>query len=319
MKRWLVTGGVGFVGFHLTRALCSRGATVRILDDFSDAPYPTAYKIRNERDLLAEFGDHVAVTRGCVTDRSVVDPLLREVDGVIHLAGLAGVRPSFAAPDRYASVNVLGTTVVFQAAQEAKVETFLFASSSSVYGDSTPLPADEDAPAICPESPYAASKRAAELLLAAMSKKTPTLRCTALRFFTVYGARQRPEMAITSFARAITAKRTITLFGDGTMQRDFTHVDDIVRGIVASADHAPQGFRAYNLGSGSPVTLTYLLSAMEVASNQRARVEYGPVPRGDVESTFARIDRAHRELGWTPQIALEEGLRSVFDWVAQNP
>lgn len=310
MKRWLVTGGVGFIGYHLVRALRARGDAVRVLDDFSDAPYPTAMKERNQRDL-----SDVEVVRGCVTDRALARDLTRGVDGVLHLAGLAGVRPSFADPGRYARVNVEGTANMLEATQLAGAETFLFASSSSVYGNATPLPAREDAPAIVPESPYAASKRGAELVCAAMLKKTPDVRCPALRFFTVYGPRQRPEMAITSFLRAILKDEPITVFGDGSMRRDFTHVDDIVRGVLAAVDRAPPGFRPYNLGSGAPVTLTTLVEGMAVAAKKTPRVLGAPMPLGDVDATFADIGRAREELGWSPAIALSSGLATVVDWL----
>src|SRR5690606_25681341 len=160
------------------------------------------------------------------------------------------------------------------------------------------LPAHEDAPAVVPESPYAASKRGAELLVSAMSRKTPEMRCPILRFFTVYGPWQRPEMAITSFLRRVLARQPVTVCGDGSMRRDFTHVDDIVRGVVAAIEHAPRGARAYNLGSGSPVTLSELVAAMARASGRTIDVERAPVPLGDVAATFADITRARDELGW---------------------
>lgn len=314
MKRWLVTGGVGFIGSHLSRALVDRGDTVRIVDDFSDAPYPAALKRENAAALLREHPD-VEIVTGCITDRKLATRLVAETDGVMHLAGLAGVRPSFADPARYAKVNVEGTANLLDAAQRAGHELFVFASSSSVYGNATPLPASEDAPAVVPESPYASSKRGAELVISAMLRKTETLRCPSLRFFTVYGPRQRPEMAITSFLRSILAGRPITVFGDGSMRRDFTHVDDIVRGILAAADRAPQGFRAYNLGSGAPVTLTDLVAAMGKASGRTPEVRNEAVPLGDVDATFADISRARAELGWSPRTKLDDGLATVVAWL----
>ena len=314
MKRWLVTGGVGFIGSHLCRALLERGDAVRILDDFSNAPYPTALKRTNHAALSREFAS-IDVVEGCVTDRELATRLAAESDAIIHLAGLAGVRPSFADPARYAAVNVEGTANLLDAAQRAGHGLFVFASSSSVYGNATPLPALEDAPAIVPESPYAASKRAAELVASAMLRKTPRMRCAALRFFTVYGPRQRPEMAITTFLRAILAGKPITVFGDGSMRRDFTHVEDIVRGILATADRAPEGFRAYNLGSGAPITLTDLVTSMSKATERTCQVLHSDVPLGDVDATFADISRAKAELDWAPRIRLEEGLATVVEWL----
>lgn len=314
-RRWLVTGGVGFIGSHVVHALLTRGDDVRVLDDYSDAPYPTWMKERNERDLRAAWGDRIDAVRGCVTDRALAERLMADVDGVLHLAGLAGVRPSFANPARYARVNVEGSATLLDVAERRGLDLFLFASSSSVYGNATPLPANEDAPAIVPESPYAASKRGAELVASAMLRKRPSMRCPSLRFFTVYGPKQRPEMAITTFLRAILEGRPITVFGDGSMRRDFTHVDDIVRGVLLAADRAPSGFRPYNLGSGSPVTLRALVEAMGEAAGRAPVVEHAPVPLGDVDATFADIGRAKSELGWEPRVRLTDGLATVVRWL----
>jgi UDP-glucuronate 4-epimerase len=309
---------VGFIGYHVTRTLLSRGDEVVVVDDFSDAPYPAAEKKRNERDLQSEF-PRLQIVVACVTDRAAVGPFVRDADAVLHLAGLAGVRPSFAQPARYARVNVEGTAVVQQLAAESGVDRFIFASSSSVYGNTTPLPAREDSPAVAPESPYAASKRGAELVASALCRRTPAMRCAALRFFTVYGPRQRPEMAITRFARALLAGRPIPMFGDGSMRRDFTHVSDIVRGVLAALDGAPQGFRAYNLGSGAPVNLHGLVRALADTAQVEPTIDHAPVPLGDVDATFADIARARVELGWEPAIALHDGLKTVLDWVRENP
>ena len=318
MKRWLVTGGVGFIGYHLSRALCARGDTVTILDDFSNAPYPATMKRRNASDLASEF-PAVTIVEACITDRAATRALYESKDGVIHLAGLAGVRPSFDDPARYSRVNVEGTATVLELTVAAGVRQFLFASSSSVYGNSTLLPAQEDAPAISPESPYAATKRAAELVASAICRRVADLSCTALRFFTVYGARQRPEMAITLFTRAVLAHNPITMFGDGSMRRDFTHVDDIVRGVVSATDHPRPGLRPYNLGSGAPVTLEGLVRAIGKTAQIAPVVVTAPVPCGDVDATFADIARARDELGWAPRIALEDGLQTVLTWVKANP
>jgi len=316
--RWLVTGGVGFIGSHVTRAILARGDEVTVVDDFSDAPYPRAEKERNERDLLREF-PAVRVVRACITDRDAMDPLVRGAHGVLHLAGLAGVRPSFREPARYARVNVEGTATMLRLANEHGCKRFVFASSSSVYGNSTPLPAREDAPSTEPESPYAASKRSAELVTLAMSRVMPDLPIIALRFFTVYGPRQRPEMAITLFMRAVLAGKPITVFGDGSMRRDFTHASDIARGVLAAMDRATPGFRAYNLGSGAPVTLAELICGIERVSGKQADVLRSEVPAGDVDATFADISRAKTELGWSPQVALADGLESVRKWVTLHP
>ena len=318
MARIVVTGGVGFIGYHVTRALLARGDDVVVVDDFSNAPYPVAEKLRNEKDLLAEF-PRLVVVRACVTDRAAMAPRIEGAHVVLHLAGLAGVRSSFADPARYLRVNVEGTAVVQELAREHGIERFVFASSSSVYGDATPLPAREDAPAVVPESPYAASKRGAELVASSLSRRTPSMPCTALRFFTVYGPRQRPEMAITSFARAALAGRPIVMFGDGSMRRDFTHVDDITRGVLAAIDRAPAGYRAYNLGSSAPIDLRGLVDAIGRAAGAAPNIEHASVPLGDVDATYADISQAHAELGWEPRIGLRDGLQTVVRWIREHP
>jgi UDP-glucuronate 4-epimerase len=318
VARVLVTGGVGFIGYHVTRALLARGDDALVVDDFSDAPYPRPAKRRNEADLRREFPG-LRVVEGCVTDRAAMEPLVAGCDRVLHLAGLAGVRLSFAHPARYARVNVEGTAVVQELAREAGVEHFVFASSSSVYGDSTPLPAREDAPAVAPESPYAASKRSAELVASTLCRAAPRMRCAALRFFTVYGPRQRPEMAITLFARQVVAGEPIPMFGDGSMRRDFTHIEDIVRGVLAALDlDGPPGFRAYNLGSGAPVDLHQLVAAIGAAAGTTPRVQNAPAQLGDVQATFADIARARDELRWEPRVSLTEGLATVLAWVKSS-
>jgi UDP-glucuronate 4-epimerase len=317
VSRVVVTGGVGFIGYHVSRALAERGDEVIVVDDFSDAPYPRAYKRRNAADLFARK-TKLRVVEACVTDRAAMASAMAGATAVVHLAGLAGVRPSFADPARYARVNVEGTAVVQDLCRELSVERFVFASSSSVYGNSTPLPAREDAPAVEPESPYAASKRAAELVAVAMARRCPGMLAIALRFFTVYGPRQRPEMAITLFTRAAVEGRPIVMFGDGSMRRDFTHVDDIVRGVLAELDRGPAGFRAYNLGSGAPIQLDALVQAIGAAAGVAPRIERAAVPLGDVEATFADISRARRELAWEPRIDLRDGLASVVEWVREN-
>ena len=316
MARWIVTGGVGFIGYHVTSALLSRGDEVVVIDDFSDAPYPEKEKRRNQRDLEAAFGPKVRLVEACVTDKGAMREHFQGAHGVLHLAGLAGVRPSFRDPARYARVNVEGTAATLELAREAAVARYLFASSSSVYGNSTPLPAREEAPCTDPESPYAASKRGAELVASAVARVARDLPITGLRFFTVYGPRQRPEMAITTFMRAALAGRPITVFGDGSMRRDFTHVDDIVRGILAAMERAPQGFRAYNLGSGAPIRLDALVEAIFEAAGKRAPIDHAAVPPGDVDATFADLERAKSELGYAPRVALSEGLESVRAWVS---
>jgi len=316
-QAWVVTGGVGFIGTHVTWALLARGDRVTVVDDFSDAPYPEAYKRRNARDLAEAF-PAVRIVEASVTDREAIEPAFEGASGVIHLAGLAGVRPSIASPARYAEVNAVGTSRVLEIARARGIRRVAFASSSSVYGDDTPLPAREDAPSISPESPYGASKRAAELLAASIARHAPQMTVSALRLFTVYGPRQRPEMAITLFARAMLRGEPITVFGDGSMRRDFTHVDDVVRGVLAAGDAERPGYRVFNLGSSAPVELATLVELLAHATGTRPRVEHAPVPAGDVRATYADTSRAGTELGWKPRVTLAEGLETVVRWVREN-
>jgi UDP-glucuronate 4-epimerase len=318
-RLWVVTGGVGFFGFNLCRAIAARGDRMVVIDDFSDAPYPRAWKVRNQHDLETELGPKVRIVNACVTDRAAITPCFEGAYGVVHLAGLAGVRPSFRDPARYARVNVEGTATTLELARIARVQRYVFASSSSVYGNSTPLPAREDAPAIAPESPYAASKRSAELVASAMARINGDLPITALRFFTVYGARQRPEMAISLFMRAALAGKPITVFGDGSMRRDFTHESDIVRGILGAMDRAPAGFREYNLGSGAPIRLDALVDAIAKIAGKPLTVNRDAIPPGDVDATFADVSRAAAELGYAPQVSLADGLETVRAWVSEHP
>jgi UDP-glucuronate 4-epimerase len=314
-RAWVVTGGVGFIGYHVSRALLDR---VTIVDDFSDAPYHEAHKRRNARDLAREFPG-VRIVTACVTDRRALAPSFEGASGVIHLAGLAGVRPSIEAPGRYAHVNVTGTCHVLEIARALGIRHVSFASSSSVYGDDTPLPAREDEPAISPRSPYGASKRCAELMAEAIARHAPELTVTALRFFTVYGPRQRPEMAIPLFARAMLAGEPVTVFGDGSMRRDYTHVDDIVRGVLLASDADRPGFRVYNLGSSAPVTLSTLVEAIARATGVTPATVHAPVPAGDVVATYADTSRAEHDLGWKADVPLAEGLAGFVRWVRESP
>jgi UDP-glucuronate 4-epimerase len=306
--RVVVTGGVGFIGFHTCRALLDRGDDVVIVDHFGQGLTPLEWKERNLRDL-----GNVALVKASITDRDAIDSAFANADAVIHLAGVAGVRASVEDPAKYARVNVEGTTNVLEAARKHGVGRVVMASSSSVYGNDTPLPASEDAPAIAPASPYAASKRAAELVASSLAKDGFTV--TALRFFTVYGPRGRPDMAVLRFVEAGVLGKTITLHGDGHTIRDFTHVGDTVRGIFAALERAPAGFRVYNLGPGKPVSLTELLKLVEEIVGRPLVIDRVPEPPGNAEATHADSSRAKRELGWEARISLREGLATVRDWI----
>jgi UDP-glucuronate 4-epimerase len=319
-QRWLVTGGAGFIGFHVAAALLAQGDELVIVDTLADSPYPRANKVANLA-ALGQLGtyEHVAA---CVTDRAALDAALVGVSRIIHLAGLAGVRHSFSDPAAYMRINVEGTATVLAAARAAGVQNVVFASSSSVYGNLTRYPATEDEPCTDLESPYAASKRACELVAAAMLKGAPEMFVTALRYFTVYGPRQRPEMAISLFARNLLHGAKLPMFGDGGMERDFTHVDDAVRATLlaserqaaAIADRRQGGLSIYNIGGGAPVSLRTLIAILERETGMTADVHRFDRPRGDVERTYADPSRAASELGFRCTTKLEDGLRSVVEW-----
>ena len=313
VARWVVTGGVGFIGSHVVEALRARGDVVVVVDDFSEGATPRADKERHLAEL--ERGGPLEVVRACVTDRAAMDAAVAGAGGLVHLAALAGVRPSVLDPARYQRVNVEGTATVLEAARAAGVTRAIVASSSSVYGGATPLPAREDAPAVDPESPYAASKRAMELVCGALARCHPELSVTSLRFFTVYGRRQRPEMAIARFMRAALAGAPLTVYGDGAMRRDFTHVSDVVRGVLAAAERARPGHRVYNLGAGAPVTLAELVGAIGEVVGRAPVVAHEPKPEADTMATFADVTRARAELGWAPRVSLREGLEDVRRWL----
>jgi UDP-glucuronate 4-epimerase len=313
VTRVLVTGAAGFIGSHLVEALVRRGDEVVGIDNF-DRFYPRAMKERNLREIgpAPGFTFHEQDMRDVEALRARLTP-----DTVlVHLAARAGVRPSLADPVGYADTNVTGTAAVLEAARRAGVSRIAFGSSSSVYGDSTPAPFREDAVAVEPVSPYAATKRAAELLLRAVAP-IYGFRSAALRFFTVYGPRQRPDLAIHAFARRMVAGEVITLFGDGTQARDYTYCDDIVAGVVAAVDWtatAPLGMEPFNLGGNRSVPTRAMLDEIAAALGVDPRVEWAPMQPGDVQRTAADLTRSGAVLGYAPRTPFPEGIRRFVAW-----
>jgi UDP-glucuronate 4-epimerase len=313
VTRVLVTGAAGFIGSHLVEALARRGDEVIGVDNF-DPFYPRAMKERN----LAVAGTLPGFTfrEQDMLDTDALGPLLTSDTVVVHLAAKAGVRPSLADPVGYARVNVTGTAAVVEAAGRAGVSRFVFGSSSSVYGDSTPVPFREDASATEPVSPYAATKRAAELLLHSLAP-VYGFRAASLRFFTVYGPRQRPDLAIHAFARRMVEGRTVTLFGDGTQSRDYTYCDDIVAGAVAAVDwtaRAPVGVDTFNLGGNRTVPTGAMVEEIAAALGIQPRIEWAPMQAGDVQRTAADLTKSQAVLGYMPGISFPEGIRRFVAW-----
>src|SRR5687768_14110040 len=309
MKRetLLITGAAGFIGSHAAETFIDMGFHVVALDNFCDF-YDRSWKEMNLKTIRGGEGIDVQVVD--ITDGNAIDVLVARTkpSAILHLAAMAGVRPSIEQPAYYARVNVEGTTHLLQAAVEHKVRKFLFASSSSVYGNLGRVPFREDDPVAEPISPYAATKRAGELLCYTYWHlyKLPV---ACLRFFTVYGPRQRPDLAIHKFTRLIDRGEPVPFFGDGRTSRDYTYVDDTVAGILGAMHRIPEyGYRIYNIGGSHPITLSELVSAIERAVGKKAILDRRPPQPGDVERTFADISLAERELGYRPQVTLEEGL-----------
>lgn len=313
MTRVLVTGAAGFIGSHLVEALAKRGDEVVGIDNF-DPFYPRAMKERN----LAEMGSFRGFTfrEQDMLDAKALEALLTPDTVIAHLAAKAGVRPSLADPAGYAQANVAGTAAVLEAARRAGVTRILFGSSSSVYGDSTPVPFREDAVAVEPVSPYAATKRGAELLLRSVAP-IYGFRAAALRFFTVYGPRQRPDLAIHTFTRSMVEGRTLTLFGDGTQARDYTYCDDIIAGVLAAlawSERAPVGVEAFNLGGNRSVRTGDMVAEIARALGLKPRVEWAPMQPGDVQQTCADLTKSSAVLGYEPRTPFAEGVRRFVAW-----
>jgi nucleoside-diphosphate-sugar epimerase len=313
VTRVLVTGAAGFIGSHVVEALSRQGDEIVGIDNF-DPFYPRAMKERN----LAEMGRLPAFTfhELDLLDAETLEQHLTPETVLIHLAAKAGVRPSLADPVGYARTNVAGTAAVVQAARGAGVSRILFGSSSSVYGDSTPVPFREDAVAIEPVSPYAATKRAAELLLGSVAP-IYGFRIASLRFFTVYGPRQRPDLAIHAFTRRMVEGRSLTLFGDGTQARDYTYCDDIVAGVLAAlrwTEKAPIGVEHFNLGGNRPVPTGAMVDEIAAALGIMPKVERAPMQPGDVQLTAADLTKSGAVLGYAPQTPFPEGIRRFVAW-----
>jgi len=296
----LVTGGAGFIGSHVVEALLARGEAVTVLDDFNDF-YDPALKRRN----VAGFPQ---VIEGDIRGKLPAG----KFDAIIHLAARAGVRPSLAQPRLYSDVNIAGTQNLLEFARESGIRKFVFASSSSVYGVNQKIPFSEDDPIFKPISPYAATKLAGEALCH-VYHHLYGLDIVCLRFFTVYGPRQRPDLAIRKFTQAILAGQPIDVFGDGSTRRDYTHIEDILQGVLAALDRK-LGYEVINLGESRTVELRELISLIEKATGKSAKLNRQPLQPGDVPVTFADIARARRLLDYNPRVPIEDGIARFVHW-----
>jgi len=310
--RVLVTGGAGFIGSHLVDSLLRDGIDVTVLDNFDDF-YDRERKeqnIRAHRDHARWRLVEADLRDGAELQTRLTGPF----DAIVHLAAKAGVRPSIEDPLTYQDVNVRGTQNVLELARSLKVPQFVFASSSSVYGVNPRVPWSEEDFVLQPISPYASTKVSGELLGHVYSHLYG-IRFIGLRFFTVYGPRQRPDLAIHKFARLISSRKPIPVFGDGSTRRDYTYVDDVIRGLRAAMTFEGSRYEIVNLGNNNTVSLLEMIRGLEAALNQKATIEWLPDQPGDVPQTWANIDKARRLLGYEPRMTYADGVRQFVDWL----
>jgi UDP-glucuronate 4-epimerase len=317
MKNILITGGAGFIGSHLVDRLIAEGNwRITVVDDFNDF-YDQSIKRANIEPHLAnpDFKLVEADIRDFYLLHEVFDE--GQFDCLVHLAARAGVRPSLTEPRLYVETNINGTTNLLELARQHGVTQFVFGSSSSVYGENKKVPFSEDDPIFNPISPYAATKAAGELLCHTYSHLYG-MRTICLRFFTVYGARQRPDLAIHKFAKLINAGQVIPVFGDGTTRRDYTYIDDIISGVRAAIDYNQTDDEVINLGESRTVELRELISLLENGLGKKAQIDRQPTQPGDVPQTFADIAKARRLLNYNPQTQIEDGISLFINWFSKR-
>ena len=312
--RILVTGGAGFIGSHLVERLLSLGHDIAILDDFNDF-----YDPQIKRQNIAAVAKDVAIHHLDLRDSGAVRNLFHreKFEAIAHLAARAGVRPSIQNPQLYYDTNVNGTLHLLGAARVTGVERFIFASSSSVYGNSKSVPFSEDRQLIQTLSPYGATKIAGEFLCSTYSHLYG-MRVVALRYFTVYGPRQRPDLAIYQFTRRIHAGKPIDQFGDGTTRRDYTYIDDIIQGTMAALKYDGPMFDIFNLGENETIQLRDLIAGIENALGEKAKINRLPEQPGDMPVTYADISKARELLGYNPSTRLSDGLPRFIEWFLQS-
>ena len=312
--RILVTGGAGFIGSHLVERLLSLGHDIAILDDFNDF-----YDPQIKRQNIAAVAKDVEIHHLDLRDSGAVRNLFHreKFEAIAHLAARAGVRPSIQNPQLYYDTNVDGTLHLLDAARVTGVERFIFASSSSVYGNSKSVPFSEDRQLIQTLSPYGATKIAGEFLCSTYSHLYG-MRVVALRYFTVYGPRQRPDLAIHQFTRRIHAGKPIDQFGDGTTRRDYTYIDDIIQGTIAALKYDGPMFDIFNLGENETIQLRDLIAGIEHALGEKAKINRLPEQPGDMPVTYADISKARELLGYNPSTRLSDGLPRFIEWFLQS-
>jgi len=313
--RFLVTGGAGFIGSHLCERLIQKDHFVVCLDNFNNY-YPLKIKRRNIQSLISQ--KRFRLIEGDILDWKLLEKVYHkdQFDVVVHLAARAGVRPSIQNPQLYQKVNIEGTVNLLEISAQRGISKFIFASSSSVYGNNAKVPFSEEDRVDFPISPYAATKKACELL-AYTYHSLRSLPVTCLRFFTVYGPRQRPDMAIHKFTKLITQGEEIPLFGDGTSRRDYTYITDIIDGVEKAIEKC-DGFRIYNLGESQTVELNVLIRLLEEVVGKPAKIKRLPDQQGDAAVTYADVSKARRELGYSPHVSIQEGIPKFVEWFIQE-
>jgi UDP-glucuronate 4-epimerase len=317
MKTILVTGGAGFIGSHLCEKLLREGYRIICLDNF-DNYYSPDIKIKNIQGMLKEFPNRFELITGDIRNPEHLREAFKKnaIDGVVHLAALAGVRPSIEQPLLYQDVNIRGTLVLLEACKDFKVSHFIFASSSSVYGENQRVPFTEEDLDIQPISPYGATKRAGELLCYSYHH-LHRMNIACLRIFTAYGPRQRPDLAIHKFTRLIDQGDKVPMFGDGSSKRDYTYIDDLIEGILSIIEHH-RGYEIYNLGESQTTSLEELIQLIEKTLGKKAIIENLPYQAGDVSITYADINKARRMLNYQPRVKMEEGMKRFVEWYKEQ-
>ena len=317
MQSILITGGAGFIGSHLVdRLLCEGNWRVTVVDDFNDFYEPS---IKHANIAAHQTNPNFALVEADIRDLDALARAFSETnfDCIIHLAARAGVRPSLIEPRIYVETNINGTVNLLELARANGIKRIVFGSSSSVYGENEKLPFSEDDPIFRPISPYAATKAAGELICHTYSH-LHNMRIVCLRFFTVYGARQRPDLAIHKFAKLISAGAPVPVFGDGTTRRDYTYIDDIISGVRAAIDYDQSNYEVINLGESRTVELRELIYLLETALGKRAEIDRQPTQPGDVPQTFADISKARALLGYDPQTQIEDGIKKFVEWFRET-
>lgn len=315
MLTYLITGGAGFIGSSLTERLLKNDSKVIIIDNFNDY-YNPELKEENIKPFLKNR--NYKLYRGDIRDFKLINEILKEnkIDVIVHLAAMAGVRPSIENPILYQEVNGVGTQNILEAAHLHNVKNLVMASSSSVYGNCKEIPFSENMVVDYAISPYAATKKANEVM-AHVYHKLYDMNILLLRFFTVYGPKQRPDLAINKFTRLMLNNEEIPMFGDGSTSRDYTYIDDIVDGIVRSCDYVMKNNHVYeimNIGSNNPISLKEMITTIAKELNVHLKIKELPMQPGDVNRTYANITKAKRLIGYEPSISFEEGIKKFIEW-----